>query len=104
MVTAPRAENPNLDAQEGLFSLYRPPKVKLDDPIDRRPMDVILSEALDGIGSQKCPLLYRFVLPIAEAGKLLYLLAKEGLDSAPLFPGYDGVVASLLDRRLWDRG
>lgn len=101
MVTAPRAQNPNLHAQEGLFSLCRPPKVKMDDPIDRRPMDTMLSEC---ISTPKSPLMYRFVLPVAEAGRLLYLLAKDGLDSASLFPGYDGVVAALFDRRLWDRG
>lgn len=103
-VTAPRSENPNLHAQEGLFTLYRPPSVSLSDPIDRRPMDVLLSEAIGRNMSHKRPLMYRFVLPITESGKLLYLLAKEGLDSASLFPGYDGVVKALFERRLWDRG
>lgn len=103
-VTAPRSENPNLHAQEGLFTLYRPRHVVLREPIDRRPMDELLKTAICRVTPLKRAVMYRFVLPITQAGKLLYLLAKEGVDSALLFPGYDGVVKALKERRFWNPG
>ena len=43
-------------------------------------------------------LLEKICLPIAEAPRLLRLLTFEGVDSATLFPGFDGVVETLKDR------
>ncbi len=104
-VTAPRSGNPNLHAQEGLFTLFRPERQPLSEPVDRRPLDQLLQaeEVTRKIDSPKRPLFYRFTLPIAESGKLLYMLAKDGVDSASLFPGYDGIVKTLYERGLWDR-
>lgn len=101
-VTAPRSENQNLHAQEGLFTLYRPRPVVLSERIDRRPMDELLKAAIRRVTPLKRAVMYRFVLPITQAGTLLYLLAKEGVDSASLFPGYDGVVRALRERRFWN--
>ena len=76
----------------------------LKEPVDCRPLDELLQDALGAGATLKRPLMYRFVLPITAASKLLYLLAKDGVDSATLFPGYDGVAKALRDRALWDRG
>ena len=103
-VTAPRASNPNLHAQEGLFTLYRPVKVTLKDTVDRRPLDELLQNAVGADATLNRPLMYRFVLPVTAARKLLYLLAKDGIDRATIFQGYDGVAKALRDRALWDRG
>lgn len=43
---------------------------------------------------------YKFTLPWTESGRLLWFLAKEGIDSARLFPGYDGVAEALKERHL----
>lgn len=104
VVTAPRAGNPNLHAQEGVFTLYRPPSQGPTEEIDRRPLDQLIED--DSVwksGPSRRPLLYRFVLPIRQASRLLYLVAKEGIDSGTLFPGYDGVVKALSERSLWGR-
>ena len=105
-VSAPRAGNPNLHAQEGLFTLYRPERQYRSEPVDRRPLNEVLHavETTRKIGTSKQPLLYRFTLPIAESARLLYMLAKEGIDGATLFPSYDGVVKAVFERRFWDRG
>jgi len=41
------------------------------------------------------PVMYHFTLPKSEAGKLLWLLSKEGIDASCLFPGYDGIVRNM---------
>jgi hypothetical protein len=41
-------------------------------------------------------------LPHQEARKLLRLLNQEGINSATLFLGYQGVARSLAEREYWD--
>jgi hypothetical protein len=41
-------------------------------------------------------------LPHQEARKLLRLFNQEGINSATLFPGYQGVAHSLAEREYWD--
>ena len=100
IVTAPRAGNPNLHAQEGLFTVLRPQRVKLFEPVDRRPLDEILrgTETF----RQRSRIFYEFKLPIEQSPKLLRLLAQEGIHGAALFPGFDGVVKRIEEEQLWD--
>jgi hypothetical protein len=95
VVTAPAAGNPNLYAQQGVFSLYRSPVAEPTEPVDRRPLDVIVAER------HSAQVLIHFTLPINEAPVLLRLLAKEGVSGATLFPGYAGVVAGMQEERFW---
>lgn len=101
-VTAPAAGNANLHAQEGLFLVYRPNKIDLDGSVDRRPLDQIIRQV-----SKKTMLLHsghpmlRFTLPISEAAKLLWLLAKEGINGSSMFPGYEGIVKGIREKRYW---
>lgn len=102
IITAPRASNPNLHAQAGLFSLWlNAAKVA---PLD----DVVLQilGALEGSDDWRwrgtAPL-RRFELPWSEAPKLLRLLSYEQVDAVRLFPGRDGVVRAMKERGLWDQ-
>jgi hypothetical protein len=95
VVTAPAAGNPNLYAQQGAFSLYRPPQVEPTERVDRRPLDVVVAERLSA------QMLIHFTLPIHQAPVLLRLLAKDGVSGVSLFPGYTGVVTGLLETRFW---
>jgi hypothetical protein len=95
VVTAPAAGNPNLYAQQGIFSLYRPPAIDPNEAVDRRPLDLILRER------PSAQVLLQFTLPVTEAPKLLRLLAKEGVSGASLFPGFAGVAAALQEERFW---
>jgi hypothetical protein len=94
-VTAPSSSNPNLHAQEGVFTLYRPPSIDPDGLVDRRPFDEIVRE------SRSSQLMFHFTLPIDEAPRLVRLLAKEGVSGATLFPGYAGVVAGMREEQYW---
>ena len=95
LVTSPAAGNPNLFAQQGVFSLYRPPIVEAAEPVDRRPLDAIVAER------PSAQVLLHFTLPIDESPVLLRLLAKEGVSGASLFPGYAGVAAGMHEERYW---
>ncbi len=85
VVTAPAAGNPNLYAQQGVFSLYRPSVVDPQEPVDRRPLDVIVAER------PSAQALLHFTLPIDQSPPLLRLLAKEGVSGTSLFPGTSGL-------------
>jgi hypothetical protein len=53
---------------------------------------------LDAVASRR----FRcFTLPIAQSGRLLKLLAREGVTAASVLPGYDGVVEAVRERELW---
>jgi FRG domain len=95
VVTAPAAGNLNLYAQQGVFSLYRPSTVDPEEPVDARPLDVIVAER------PSAQTLLHFTLPITQAPTLLRLLAKDGVSGTALFPGYAGVVAGLQEERFW---
>jgi hypothetical protein len=48
------------------------------------------------------PAMRRFSVPRHEARKLLHHLADEGIDGASMFPGCDGIVKALRERRYYE--
>jgi hypothetical protein len=97
LITAPRSTNPNLHAQQGIFTLVAKRDVRPDDEVDRTPLNLL--------GDQLTPRLrmYHFTLPVSESPHLLRLLALEGISASTLFPGYGGVIKALQEESLWDR-
>jgi hypothetical protein len=103
LVTAPHVQNPNLHAQDGVFTLHL---------IQRKPLDVIDPETLyldkmlcDFIEKQDMKmddLLKRVRLRWKHAEQLLWLLEKEGVTAATIFPGYRGVVQAMQEQRAWE--
>jgi hypothetical protein len=89
LVTAPGYSNPNLAAQRGCFTLYRPEVQGPDLPLDTRPLDAVYSRGMA-----------KLTLRIEEAPRLLWLLRRDGVTAASIFPGYGGVVSALEDQRL----
>jgi hypothetical protein len=87
----PAATNPNLHAQQGLFTIY---------PTDSdAPLEAYYQRIFEKTGLYY---MRRITLPHSESSKLLRLLAYEGVTGATIFPGADGVVRGMLERRLWD--
>lgn len=101
-VTAPAATNPNLNAQKGVFTLWReqlaPKNSKL--AINRESLDALVSNTLRNHQSVTGTLLYRFTLPVLDSIDLLYLVFKHGYTSAMLFPGFGGVASHMRDLQL----
>lgn len=92
-VTAPHAHNPNLHAQDGLFTVeLRDVKDRMEGPIDRRPLDEFVGELA---ADRDTTLFHRIRLPWLYAPHLMWRLRQENLNRATVFPGYAGVVHAL---------
>jgi hypothetical protein len=83
LLRAPRASNPNLHAQSGLFVAWGG-----SDKVV--PLDEILDEH-DGTTR-------RLFLPRSEANELLALLEAERITGATMFPNADGIVRHMKER------
>lgn len=100
--TAPRASNPNLHAQAGLFTW-------LHAELHGTTLDEEVQTLWKSYNEQpsaspfSMPLMRRLTLPRCHAPKLLRLLSHEGVDGSTMFPGYDGVVKAMKERARWDK-
>jgi len=96
LVTAPRASNPNLHAQSGVFTIEWIPRVRADVPANRCPLDRLELEGTTREARRQLgPLLLHLTLPHSEAHTLLRLLDREGITGARCFPGFGGVARYL---------
>jgi hypothetical protein len=93
---APAASNPNLHAQQGLFTRMRA------ENAHRHPVDDFVVLASGGHRDIEFPLMCCVRVPCGEAPKLLRLLAYEGISGSTMFPGYDGVVRGMKEEAIWD--
>jgi hypothetical protein len=94
--TAPGAGNPNLLAQQGLFTLDNPRLFNWEVLADQAPLDEKLKRIEERFSR---PVLYHFQLPLKHAPRLLTFLARERQTAARFFPGYDGVAKALRERQ-----
>jgi hypothetical protein len=97
LVSAPHASNPNLHAQDGVFTVFHPEAILLSSAIDRRPLHTLARETLQK--SRPATIFYEITLPVTQARHLMWLLSREGIDASRLFPGYGGVVRCLAEER-----
>jgi hypothetical protein len=102
VVSAPRASNPNLYAQSGLFTLQGVGKMRGDEVTINTPIDQVIRQLPSDPRRYPSPVMYHFTVPASEAKKILWLLAKEGVTTARLFPGYGGIIRSLEEEALWE--
>jgi hypothetical protein len=93
-VTAPGIGNPNLHAQQGLFTVDNPELFVWSSDADFSPLDTKLAPKTSPDRTSG-PVLHKFQLPIAHAPHLLTLLARERMTAARYFPGYGGVAEAL---------
>lgn len=108
IVTALGAENPNLHAQSGLFTVTAQIGARWNSSPTFPPLDEFILEELRKQRPEwlqnnlQGPAMYKMTLPVSEAPRLLRLLYYEGIAGHLLFPGLDGVVKGLREFRLWD--
>lgn len=100
LVTAPTADNANLRAQRGAFTLHNTGRLKPTQPPDAPSLDEVLASVLNGRGNPD-PLvpLTKLTLPATEAVRLLSLLSQQGYHAGSLFPGFEGVATLVTERR-----
>jgi len=106
IVRPPRSTNPNLRAQEGIFTVLDDPLRSPDASSFFPPLNDLVSqrrrEWVEEKGATGPPTLRRLELPWKESGKLLRLLSYEWIGATQVYPGLDGVVQGLRERALWD--
>ena len=98
--TVPRGDNPNLHAQDGVFTLYVRPNDSLLSEVDRCPIEESFTQRpFDYLMEDSGACMYHFTLPKSEAGHLLWYLDKNGVNAAKLFPGFDGAARAVSEYR-----
>ncbi len=105
LVTAPTAGNPNLRAQKGLFTLFRPHSRDPDAPPDCRTLDVLLEEPAhhpafrpNVFGGR--PWLWQVQMEASQAKELLRLLTELHVSANAVYPGFGGAAKAVQERRL----
>lgn len=101
VVTAPRATNPNLHAQGGIFTTEKLKEAEFSLKTKVVPMNEIIESKWNSMGCAN-HVMAHIKLPSKESGRLLRLLNREHINSANLFPGYQGVAESLKEKEYWD--
>lgn len=102
--------NPNLCAQEGVFTLWQIEKPIRTEGVpffsvertDRSPLDKHLVEGLKELKSETHPYLCHITIPKSMAPDIYYHLERIGHTAAKLFPGYGGVALAIRERALFD--
>ena len=89
-VTAPHFGNPNLHAQDGVFTLDR----RYVSPVNREEFRLEKVVERDARITKR-PIFIRLRLPWSRAKNLLTALAFERVTAASIFPSYDGAVLAL---------
>ncbi|HEX6133836.1 MAG TPA: FRG domain-containing protein [Longimicrobiales bacterium] len=106
VVRVPRARNPNLHAQGGVFILIATRITDPEGPAVLPPLDELVRARASSVRraeSLPLPILRRLDVPVSQAGVLLRLLHDEGVGAVHLFPDLEGVVRGIQERSLWDR-
>jgi hypothetical protein len=94
IVTAPRAANPNLHAQQGLFTLITPSNDFPFTATDRRPVDEIFT-GIDNPNEKYSPLLIEITCPSSDAPEVLWALDKLGVNASTVFADYSGAAKAV---------
>ncbi|HKP51604.1 MAG TPA: FRG domain-containing protein [Chloroflexia bacterium] len=93
LVTAPSATNANLRAQQGIFTLLSPSYSGESEgdyfPLDEALRHEHIPRILPGVKLRK------FTLPLSEADRLLFLLAKIDITPSAIYPGYHSIIDDL---------
>ena len=96
LVSAPGSSNPNLCAQHGMFTVWRPRFTQRSkQPADRRPLDELLTEAFAKEEELPMPLLYKLTLPLKYVPELWAIIHRNGVNAARLYPDFSGAAKAV---------
>ena len=104
-VSIPYATNPNVQAQQGVFTVVR--HRNDSNFVDREPLDSTMYAYLERCfpdvlktNQPTIPLFWKLELPWSQYRSLLRQLANAGVNASTVFPGYYGV-ADAVREKLW---
>lgn len=92
IVGAPYATNPNLHAQQGVFTLDRS-----ETP---RALENVVAAKHAEVAPSAPTALHKLMLPANQAPELMRLLALSGVSAASVYPGYAGAIEAVREERL----
>jgi FRG domain len=99
----PYAQNPNLQAQKGLFTYYKQNRTAYFDmsPTTHSPKShlTVLMESYAGRGGPEQPVFRKLIAPKSIGSEVLNRLSSAGYGASKLFPGYRGVATEMLQVR-----
>lgn len=98
VVMPPLSTNPRMAAQAGFFTVDRSKTAPEGLDVTVANQAKLLKPDFRHLAE---PAFWQFMLPKSQAGRLLKLLAVEDVHGATVFPGFDGVVSTLRERRYW---
>lgn len=101
-ITAPGASNPNLKAQQGVFTLVHPTYTNEREG-EYLPFEVILENIASSSRSRdvsSCKII-KLTLPVTETTELLRLLAQLDISPSSIYLGYHSIVADIQNRKNW---
>lgn len=106
IVTAPSTTNPNLKAQQGVFTLLNSFYTNEAEG-DYLPMDQVLEEIASKPEAEEYhqviydSKLRKFTLPVSEAELLLKLLAKLDITPSFIYPGFNTIIRDIEMENNW---
>jgi hypothetical protein len=102
IVTAPTATNPNLKAQQGIFTFQHPHNTKEAQgeylSLEQMLKDMAKDADPDHSDADKLIVgceLRKFTLPVSESNALLTLLAKLDITPSSVYPGYHSIIRDI---------
>lgn len=95
IVTPPYSRNPNLKAQNGLFTHVQFDISYTDLIKDRTPLDQLLAYS-----KKKRIFLTKHLIPVSESNRLLQRLVELNQGASKLYPGFDGVSKEIKQRNM----
>lgn len=106
LVRPTRWTNPNLQAQEGVSTLVITARRDMSGPPSLPSLDQVISDRMWARSDLATDLgiepLWRLQLPLAQAPKLMRLLAESHVSATYLFPGISGAASAVMENGLWD--
>jgi hypothetical protein len=103
LVMAPRATNPNLHAQRGVFTSHLVRPGSGGSRIVRDHLDDVIERTYRRKKGIDVPVMRLLTLSVGESCRLLRLLAGQNIHGASVHPGFHGVVRHLKEWCNWDR-
>jgi hypothetical protein len=106
-VEAPYEENPNLKAQQGLFTVLEYATARREGEFIQPSVERVLKDWArwrydeEDFDYGSFPFLRKVTLPADETGHALRLLRDAGVWAATVWPGYDGVRIGVEEMEFW---
>ena len=94
--------NPNLNAQKGILTYWKEPKLPKEDMFNvvanKKPLEQLVND-YDGSKIPK-DFMMKYLIPSKESLKIATYLYNIGYNAARLFPGYEGISLSMEEEAL----